>query len=310
MSRPRQDNVYRTVVCDSSLWTHYKPRPGDIVVTTPPKCGTTWMQTICALIVFRRVDFPEPLNIFSRWIDSVFEPPEEVFGHLDRQTHRRIVKTHTPLNCLPYYEAVQYLVCGRDPRDAFLSFQDHRRNTTPEAMQALLRRAGLEGTVMPDDVNVLFQLWMSHGDYPGSKDGFPTGSVLNHLASYWVHRKEPNIHFFHYADLMADAGREMRRAAETLSEPVPEKLWPKLIDAASLGEMRAHARHLAPAAGFSGKHWKSEEGFFHSARMGAWRDALSADNQALYLAKSREHYPADLLAWAEQGASACNPKAV
>lgn len=310
MSRPVQEHIYKTAVCDSSLWQHYRPRPGDIVVTTPPKCGTTWMQTICALIVFKGTDFPEPLNIFSRWIDSIFEPAEDVFGHLEKQSHRRMVKTHTPLNCLPYHEEVLYLVCGRDPRDAFLSFQDHRRNTTPEAMHEILRRAGLEGMTMPDDVNVLFQLWMSHGDYQGSKDGFPSGSVLNHLASYWAHRREPNIHFFHYADLMKDLGQDMRRAAAILNEAVPEKLWPGLIEAASLSEMRTHAKSLAPAASFSGKHWKSEEGFFHSARMGAWQDILSADNQALYLSKSRENYPPDLLAWAEQGASACDPKAV
>ena len=32
---------------------------------------------------------------------------------------------HTPLDGLPYYPEVRYIFCGRDPRDAFLSFVDH-----------------------------------------------------------------------------------------------------------------------------------------------------------------------------------------
>ena len=27
-------------------------RPGDIVISTPPKCGTTWTQMLCALLIF------------------------------------------------------------------------------------------------------------------------------------------------------------------------------------------------------------------------------------------------------------------
>jgi len=32
---------YRTWSIDSRRWEHYRPRPGDIVIATYPKCGTT-----------------------------------------------------------------------------------------------------------------------------------------------------------------------------------------------------------------------------------------------------------------------------
>jgi hypothetical protein len=35
--------VYRNAVMDNARWTGFEPRPDDIFVCTPSKCGTTWM---------------------------------------------------------------------------------------------------------------------------------------------------------------------------------------------------------------------------------------------------------------------------
>ena len=43
---------YRTFLSDSALWTGFRFRAGDIVISPPPKCGTTWMQMLSALLVF------------------------------------------------------------------------------------------------------------------------------------------------------------------------------------------------------------------------------------------------------------------
>ena len=44
---------YRSSVADSQRWDDFRLRPGDIIVTTPPKCGTTWTQMICALLILQ-----------------------------------------------------------------------------------------------------------------------------------------------------------------------------------------------------------------------------------------------------------------
>src|SRR5436853_419338 len=43
---------YKTPVSDNSRWERFVHRPGDIFVCTPPKAGTTWMQTIVATVLF------------------------------------------------------------------------------------------------------------------------------------------------------------------------------------------------------------------------------------------------------------------
>lgn len=56
---------YRSVVADSARWEGFQFRDGDIVISTPPKCGTTWTQMLVALLVFGSPDLPRPLAELS-----------------------------------------------------------------------------------------------------------------------------------------------------------------------------------------------------------------------------------------------------
>jgi aryl sulfotransferase len=41
--------MYQNHMLDSTRWNHYAPRNDDIVIATPYKSGTTWMQIIAIL---------------------------------------------------------------------------------------------------------------------------------------------------------------------------------------------------------------------------------------------------------------------
>ena len=47
---------YRTAVYDNRRWARFTPRAADIFVCTPPKCGTTWTQTIVNSLIFQDGD--------------------------------------------------------------------------------------------------------------------------------------------------------------------------------------------------------------------------------------------------------------
>jgi hypothetical protein len=61
---------YRSLIADSARWDGFEFRPSDIVISTPPKSGTTWTQMLCALLIFDGPDFPAPLGARSPWLDQ------------------------------------------------------------------------------------------------------------------------------------------------------------------------------------------------------------------------------------------------
>jgi hypothetical protein len=114
---------YEGTVYDSSRWDSFELRSGDIITSTPPKCGTTWTHMIGALLILQE---PE----LSPWIDMVTRARTDVFADLQAQTHRRFIKTHTPLDGIPNDPTVTYICVGRDPRDVALSMDRHNDNWT------------------------------------------------------------------------------------------------------------------------------------------------------------------------------------
>lgn len=306
MPRPERIHTYVDMIYDSRRWDAFKPRAGDIVVATPAKCGTTWTQMICALLVHQTPDLPQPLTRLSRWIERQSEPVEDIVADFEAQPWRRIVKTHTPLDGLPFYDEVTYVFCGRDPRDAFLSGLDHIDNVSERSREEAFRRGGLPaGFRLPDDPDVRFEMWITRGAQPWVWDGFPIGSVLYLTDTYWRHRDLKNIVFLHYADLTRDLNGEMRRLAAALRIAIDEARWPALVAAAGFDAMRREASRTAPGAHFG--EWKDDGAFFRKARQGEWREVLSAESQALYERVARERLSPELKAWLEGGRARLDP---
>ena len=308
MQRPERIHTYTDMIFDSARWDHFKPRNGDVIVATPAKCGTTWTQMLCALLIHQTPELPQPLTVLSRWLDRHTEPVEDVIAHFEGQNFRRVVKTHTPLDGLPYWDDVTYVVCGRDPRDAFLSMQDHVANVSAETRADTLRRAGLPPDfTFPTDPNQMFPIWLTTGTNPWMSDGFPTGSVLYFSKTYWEYRRLPNIVFLNYRDLLADRDGEMRRLSAALGIAVDEAVWPSLVAAAGFAAMKEHASDNAPGAHLG--EWADDASFFRKARKGEWQSVLNDENKALYERVALERLGPQLKTWLESGKSAADPKA-
>jgi aryl sulfotransferase len=308
IAKPERTRHYQGVVDDSGRWAGFHHRPGDILVCTAAKCGTTWTQMICALLVHQTPRLPQPLTRLSRWVERLAQPIEDVEAELAAQTHRRVLKTHTPLDGLPYFDDAAYVVCGRDPRDAFLSGIDHRNNISPATLAEVTKRLGLpEGAPLPfpTEVNAQFAMFMTVGAQPWMEDGFPLGSPGYYARSFWEHRRLPNIHFVHYADLRRDLDGEMRRLSAFLGILVDERVWPSLVEAATFEAMKQGADQAAPGAHLG--EWSSNTDFFRRGRMAEWPAVLSPENQALYETLSAERLAPELKRWLETGRQGFDP---
>jgi len=302
---------YRSIAQDSARWEGFEFRSGDIIISTPPKCGTTWTQMICALLIFREPTPPRPLSEMSPWLDMCMKSREDVFALLRAQKHRRFIKTHTPLDGLPQDERVTYVCVGRDPRDAAVSWHHHWDN-----MDEAVFFGSREKAIGNDDIPELLAL------DPPPTDDTPKGrfwhfvdsaalpihstcslrSTLHHYDLALDALERPNVVVLHYADLKRDLDGEMRRIADRLGISVDEKVWPSLVDAASFERMRNNADQVAPNA--VDKLWKSNQSFFHSGTGGGWREFFDEDARKRYETRVAELTSPRVARWAHEGSRA------
>jgi len=282
---------YRSHDEDSARWFGFRHRPGDIVISTRRRTGTTWMQMICALLIFQRPELPAPLWHLSPWLDHAIQPPDIVNARLAQQPHRRFIKTHTPLDGLPLDPRVTYIVTGRHPLDMFVSLRHQIDNIDRARM---LQATGNATPAEPrEPLRDSLVRWIGDdgrsGDYPES---LPL--VMWHLADAWARRAEPNVVLVHYDDLCADLEGQMRGIAWRLGIGVPEQVWPALVRAATFERMRDRADRLVPA---TQGIFRDTASFFRRGSSGAGRELLSDAEIAAYHARVAELGPPDMLRW-------------
>ncbi len=298
---PQKTREYNEFVMESGRWDHFTPRDGDIVICTPAKCGTTWTQMICALLIFQKTSLEKPLTEYSPWLDALLAPIDKVIAKLDAQSHRRFIKTHTPLDGLPYFEQVNYICVGRDPRDAFISLKNHTENMRLEALELAQANATHDWRApppSPEDPCEWFQHWIT-GSCVSAPEHAAHADVLHYVRSFWTYRHSPNILMVHFSDLKADLEGEMKRIAEFLGISVEPSLWPELVHAASFEHMKANADRYAPQV--TDGVWKDTSRFFNRGTSGQWRDILGEEELALYRQAMTEKLEPKLANWLENG---------
>jgi len=227
----------------SERWIGCKYRPGDLVVSTRSKCGTTWMQMICLMLI-HGTPLPAPLSVMSPWIDWDIEPEDVVYARLAAQRHRRVIKTHTPLDGIPLDPDVRYIVVGRHPLDVAVSLYHHVENIDQERSDALRGSTRSTDRLRPP-IDEWMEAWIEDQRAPREELDTLAGNV-HHVSDAWNREGAGNVLLVHFTDLLDDREATMRRIAIWLGIDVPSRGWPSLSDAASFDSMRAHPTATVP----------------------------------------------------------------
>ena len=286
----QQQQIYRSAITDGTRWATYNHRPGDIFVCASPKCGTTWMQTIVASLLWPDGNFPGVVMEMGPWFDGLIYDFAELSARLEAQTHRRFIKTHTPADGIPIFDTASYIVVARDGRDAFVSFVNHRKNLRDDLIERLNTDAMAQGVdpVMKfrGDVHGFFERWIT--DAP----------PLRYLASWWNLRGEPNVLLVHYNDLQADLDGEMRRVAGFLDIDIPAALWPGVVERCTFERMREDADKVGD---FQRIFEGGAESFLFKGTNGRWREMLTEDELQRYRDRVEEVLVPEAAHWLEHG---------
>jgi aryl sulfotransferase len=296
VAAPRKTRELHNHHMDSTVWNDFVFHDGDVVVSTYAKSGTTWTQQIVAQLIYQG-DADVAVSQISPWWDMRIIPPE-VREMVVAQTHRRVVKTHLPVDALVMSPKAKYIYVGRDGRDVLWSLHHHHSSFRPETYDMFNLHPGLVGPPIPQadpDIRRYFHTWLE-------QDGAPFWSFWENTRSWWAVRNQPNVRLVHFNQLKADLPGEMRKIAEFLEIDVPEARWPALIEHCTFDYMKAHAERYAP---LGGTPWEGgAETFINKGVNGRWRDVLTPAESLAYEKKAVAELGEDCARWLRTGEGA------
>ncbi|WP_299033534.1 sulfotransferase domain-containing protein [uncultured Pseudokineococcus sp.] len=283
---------YRSSDEDGARWGAVPLRPGDVVVSTRSKHGTTWVQAVCLHLLHGPGPLPSPLPVLAPWVDHLVEPLEELAARLAAQEHRRVLKTHSPLDGVPLVEGVTYVVAARHPLDAAVSLFHQGANLDRAALARLTGAPPAPPRARPALEDWLARWVEDDPDPREALDSLP--GVAHHLRDARGRRGGPHdVVLVHYADLLADLPGQVRRLAEHLGLAASDERVAAVAAATTFAAMRGRADELAPDAGVL----LDRRAFFRGGRSGDGDRVAPSGVRERYAERARDLFPDDLSAW-------------
>ncbi|NOT46092.1 MAG: sulfotransferase domain-containing protein [Acidobacteria bacterium] len=216
-------------------------RDGDIVISVPPKSGTTWtMNIVHQLLTGGDADFAD---IYAQvpWIEFVPRPGvslEELAGEINAmdRSRRRAFKTHSAPPGVPFIEPgtgpdVRYLVVCRDPEEALVSLKPFLEQHAPEWFD--LWGVPHDALVKPDFPTFYQDIAVGMG-FEGALFGF--------LQAWWALRDWSNVRLLHFSDMKKDHDGSLQRIADFIGVHPSEREWAAIREYTSFAWMKQHDR--------------------------------------------------------------------
>ena len=274
---------------DSSVWNHFTFRGDDIVIASWGKSGSTWLQQIVGQLVLPDEESWAVADV-SPWMELALQSREDTLRFLERQRHRRIIKTHLPVDALVYSPDAQYLYIGRDGRDVAWSLFNHYRRLSSDWYAMMRGRAhiGRVPTERPSDFRAFFRQWLR-------EDGYPFWPFWENVRSWWEIRELPNLHMLHFEELKHDLWATVNRVAEFLGAPVDQALMERIAERCTFGYMKKNADTVVTYGSYIFEG--GAQSFFHKGENGGWRATLEKEDVDEYEAACARYLPADCARW-------------
>ncbi len=216
-----------------------KWRDGDVVISVPPKSGTTWtMNIVHQLFTGGTANFRDIYEEVP-WIEFLGNPSQTHADVLDRldampANRQRAFKTHSAPPEIPFLRDgaehdVKYIVVFRNPEEALVSFWPF----------------------LAQHSDTWYELWqmpkgaMCRPDFPSfyseiiDRRGMQ-GAFFGFLKAWWPFRAEKNVLFLHYSDMKRDHQASIRKIAQFLgTEPAADQ-WAAIFEYTSFQWMKGH----------------------------------------------------------------------
>ncbi|NWG92600.1 MAG: sulfotransferase domain-containing protein [Parvularculaceae bacterium] len=270
-AQPAKRREIVNAVLDSRRWNDFSFRDDDIVIATWAKSGTTLTQQIVAQLVLGGADDVYGQAV-SPWLDFRFVPAADVLAMADAQKHRRLLKTHLPVDALVFDPRAKYVFIGRDVRDVYWSWHHHHSLFT-EAAYAIMNPPDRTWQEFPRaDPNIR----RGYHEFL-DRDGWPFIPFWSHVQSWWNIRGLPNVMLLHFNRLQSDLPGAVRDVAAFLRIEATDALVSKVLTHSTIDWMRQASKSFPYLeVVFEG----GGANFINKGTNGRWRDVLSPEEVA------------------------------
>ncbi|HHM05894.1 MAG TPA: sulfotransferase domain-containing protein [Gammaproteobacteria bacterium] len=266
-------------VHDPYALAHFQARPSDVLITTAPKAGTTWMMQI--LHQLRSGGDAGFASIFDvvPWLEFPGDgrPWQERLAEFERIPNPRVFKTHCTCPQTPGVDKVRIVLTSRDPRDCCVSMYHHQLNMTDEARARM-------GVPVPTSFDAFFDRWM----------GF--GSWFRNVASWWPRRDADNILWLRYEDLVRDLGAAVDRLLTFLNWTLTATQRERVLEYCSFDWMKRHGDKFNARLP-NGKPVFKPESFIRKGAVGDHKTLLRPEQEQAVLERVVRELPAECVAF-------------
>lgn len=265
----------------------YEPTSHDVIVSAYYKSGTNWTMQLAHLIANRGQAEFEHVHDVIPWPDGMPGYALDIQHDIVWQsapTGLRIIKSHLPLNLIPFREEARYICVVRDPKEVMVSGYHFSRDTS-------------FGPLTPS-LDAFIDAFLS--------DDFLFGSWAQHAATFWAARHKPNVLFLLYPEMKRLGDALVPRLAEFMGVALTPQETAWVTEQSSFTHMRAinhkfYPNRLTP--------WSNPKGkMMRQGKVGNSGELLTAAQQQRIdaycraeLAKLGSDFPYDTLFAAPSG---------
>ncbi|XP_066433034.1 sulfotransferase 1A1-like isoform X1 [Eleutherodactylus coqui] len=201
---------------------HFQARADDLLISTYPKSGTTWVSKIVDLIL-NKGDMAESQKaaIFERvpFLECSGPGMPSATEILNKQDFPRVIKTHLQVDVLPksfWDKKCKVIYVARNAKDVAVSYYHFYRmafgHPDPGTWDEFLN-SYMEG-------NVAFGRWSTH------------------VKGWWKMRQQSDILYLFYEDMLEDPRREIQKLLKFMKWEISDEVMEKILKYTSFQAMK------------------------------------------------------------------------
>jgi aryl sulfotransferase len=281
---------------NDELWEKQVLRNDDIIIASTIKSGTTWLQQIVAQIVFEG-KFEGKLNETSYWIDTLRDYSEdEMISNIDKQTHRRFFKTHSPANVVlkNINNSTKYIFITRDFRDVVWSFYNHFVN----AKYHLVNKQHSDVTKQLKSSKNPYEFWkiIMNNKQLFNIDSYDIiWSYFNTIKSWLNVANNPNVLILHFNELKRDLLVSIEKISKYLGYNYTKDILNNISTKCTFKYMKLNSDKCVP------NQFKNTNTFFNKGTNKRWNDVLTETDLCEYTNLMNTNFTPNTINWIETG---------